>query len=195
MDEKLIKVHDRLVNYFFSGEMAFAVLNTIRQERENQSLIDKDLFIFTSIISTFNTAILVMANTIKPHSDSIHLAYLFNQIKLSQNNLDIETYNELESFVVEFEEALTKVKHITDRIIALRDTTVAHIDRKHVNNQSNLLHNPPVSWDDMTLVYSVVGSGLIEIGKLLGTDPNLQAYSMLTYFALENKTRLVCRLP
>jgi hypothetical protein len=195
MDEKLLQVYDRLVNYFFSGEMAFAVLNTIRQERENRPLVDNDLFVFTSIISTFNTSILVMANTIKPNSDSIHLAYLFKNIKLSQDNIDIETHNKLISFVSEFEGALINIKHITDRVIALRDTAVAHIDKKHLSNLSSLLQNPPISWEDMTLAYSVVGSGLLEIGKHLGSDPNLQDHATLAFFALENKTRLICRLP
>lgn len=195
MDEKLLKIHDRLVNYFISGEMAFAVLNTIRKERENRSLFDKDLFVFTSVVSSFSTAILVMANTIKPHSDSIHLAYLLNHIKLSQHNIDPEIYRRLTLFVLEFEEELTRIKPITDRVIALRDTTVAHIDRKQVNNLDAILQKPPISWDDMIFVYSVVGSGLLEIGKHLGLDPNIQDYITLANFALENKTRLICRLP
>jgi len=123
------------------------------------------------------------------------LAYLFNQIKLAQDNIDVETYNKLISLVAEFEEALTSIKRITDRVIAVRDTTVAHIDRKHVNNLSSVLQNPPISWEDMTLAYSVVGSGLLEIGKHLGSDSNLQDHATLAYFALENKTRLICRLP
>jgi hypothetical protein len=195
MDEKLLKIHDRLVNYFISGEMAFAVLNTIRKERENHSLIDNDLFVFTSVVSTFSTAILVMANTIKPNSDSIHLAYLLNHIKLSEGNIDPETYKKLSLFVLEFEDELTSIKHITDRVIALRDTTVAHIDRKHVNNLDALLQSPPISWEDMTFAYSVVGSGLLEVGKHLGLDSNIQDYITLANFALENKTRLICRLP
>ncbi len=136
-----------------------------------------------------------MANTIKPNSDSIHLAYLLNHIKLSQGNIDPEIYKKLDLFVLEFEDELTRIKHITDRVIALRDTTVAHIDRKHVNNLDALLQRPPISWEDMTFAYSVVGSGLLEIGKHLGLDPNIQDYITLAYFALENKTRLICRLP
>jgi hypothetical protein len=195
MDEKLLNIHDRLVNYFVSGEMAFAVLNTIRKERENHSLFDKDLFVFTTVVSTFSTAILVMANTIKPNSDSIHLAYLLNHIKLSQDNIDPKIYRKLTLFVLEFEDELKRIKHITDHVIALRDTTVAHIDRNYVNNLDAILQRPPIGWDDMTFAYSVVGSGLLEIGKYLGLDPNVQDYITLANFALESKTRLICRLP
>lgn len=195
MDEKIIQIYDRLLNYFYSGEMAFSVLNTIRQERGDRPLVDKDLFVFTAVISTLNTAVLVMANLIKPNSDSIHLAYLINCIKLSKSSFDSETYNNLILFVTDFEDALFNIKPITDRVIAMRDTTIAHVDRKLVNNSSVLFQQLPISWKDMTTMYSVVGSGLIEIGKYLGLDPNMGDYSTLTYFMLENKTRFICRLP
>ncbi len=196
INPKLLQVYDRLVNYFFSGEMALTILNVIRQEYKGKITSENDLFILASITSTFNTAILVMANTVntaKPNNDSIHLTYLINQIKVSRNTFEPDTYESLILFVHKFEEELAKIAPTIIRVVELRDKTVAHIDRKYVNDPASILQNPPIEWDDMIFAYDLVGSGLLEIGKYLGFDENIGNHIVLSNFLLKNKATEIYR--
>lgn len=189
--EKLIQIYLHTTNYFSLGVLAFVLIKTIREEYQRSQETKDDIFLGTVIISTYNSMILTLANTIKPNKDSIHLFYLLSYIKDSKDLFDTKTYDQLVNFISEVETELDKISHITDSVIKLRNTTVAHLDRKHVNNPLILLQNPPIKWSDMELAYTIIGSGLMEIGKYLDLD--FQDIITISNFELAKKTRKVYR--
>jgi hypothetical protein len=191
--KELLQIHNRAIEYFYSGILGFVVLKTIREEFQRNQETNDDIFLSTLVFSTYNTIILALANTIKPSPDSVCLHYLFNCIKASKNKFDAETYNHLESFICEFERGLLKISRITDSVIKLRNTTVAYLDRKHVNNPSSLIQNPPIKWDDMERAYDIIGSGLSKIGNFLGFE-DIRPYASIANIALAEKTRRINRL-
>lgn len=193
--EKILQIFDRMLNNFHSGVLAYVVLSTIRDEYQRSQEMEDDIFIGTLVVSAYNTMVLALANTVKSSKGSMHLDYMFNITRNSKDHLNIESYDQLISFIDEFEDELKKISRITDHAIHLRDTSVAHLDRKHVNNPSSLLQKPPARWEDINLAYTVVGSGLLEIGKLLGliTD-DIEGYVSISNYVLAKKTRSVYRL-
>lgn len=112
--EKLINVYLHILNYYSSGGSAFVILKTLREEYQRNQEKEDDIFLGTVVISCFNSVIIVLANTIKPNSDSIHLYYLFNCIKNSKELFNPKTYNQLVSMISEVELELKKLSNITD---------------------------------------------------------------------------------
>jgi hypothetical protein len=106
----------------------------------------------------------------------------------------LETYHRFKLFADELEFALSTISETTKRIIELRDTSIAHLDRKHINNPSFLLQKPPVAWKDLEITYTVIGRGLLEIGTYLGFDNNIQDYIDIANFELMKKTLQVLAL-
>jgi hypothetical protein len=189
--EELVHIYLRLVDYLLSGVLAFVVLKSIREELIWDKETKDDIFIGTVVISSYNTLILTLANSIKPNSDSIHISYFFNCVRESNNKLGDEKYSQIMAYIGDFETELERVSNITKAVIELRDTTVAHVDRKHVNNPSALFKDQPISWDDMEIAISVVSSGLLELGKHLGLGENFPDYPQLANFFLAKKTKKV----
>jgi len=189
--EELKHIYLRLVNYLLSGDLAFVILKSIREELLKDNETKDDIFIGTVIISSYNTMVLTLANSIKPNSESIHLTYFFNCVRESKKKLGDEKYNQIMAHIGEFETELERVSKITKAIIELRDTTVAHVDRKHVNNPSALFKDQPISWEDMELAITVISCGLLELGKHLGLSENLPDYIHLAKFSLTRKTKKV----
>ena len=183
----------QLLDNFSSGVLAFVVLKTLREEFQRTKESRDNIFISTLFVSSYNTVVLSLANLVKPNQDSVHLDYLFNCITSSKKELGIEVYSQVSAFIPEFQSALEKVADTINVTITLRDTSVAHLDRKHVNNPSSLLQNPPVTWDDMEMAYNIVGSGLSEIGKYLSLL-DIHPYATITNLVLAQETRRVFNL-
>jgi hypothetical protein len=195
---KIFQIYDLLIQNLYSGLIAVVVLRTIREEYTRYQTIKRDIpfeddiFIGTLAISTYNTMILALANTIKPNDDSISLSYLFNNIKNGGN--EINDSDQLIKFIGEFENELARIKSITDSVVTLRDKTVAHIDRKYINNPSSLIINPPVKWEDMDKAYDIIFNGLLKIGKYLNIDANLADCINISNRILAKETQMVFRL-
>lgn len=189
--EELVHIYLRLIDYLLSGVHAFVVLKSIREELIRDKETKDDIFIGTVIISSYNTLVLTLANCIKRNSDSIDLYYFFNCVRGSKKKLGDDKYNQIMAHIEEFEAELERVSNITKAVIELRDTTVAHVDRKHVNNPSALFKDQPIRWDDMEMAISVVSSGLEELGKYLGLGENFPDYAQLANFILFTKTKQV----
>jgi hypothetical protein len=78
LQDRITQAYYRLIDYFLSGVLAFIVLKTLREEYQKHEEIEDDIFAGSLVISAYNTAILALANTLKPNSASIHLPYLIN---------------------------------------------------------------------------------------------------------------------
>ena len=189
--EELKHIYLRLVDYLLSGVLAFVVLKSIREELIRDNETKDDIFIGTVVISSYNTMVLTLANSIKPNSDSIHLSYFFNCVRESKKELGDEKYKKIIAYIGEFETELERLSNITKAVIKLRDTTVAHVDRKHVNNPSALFKDQPISWEDMEMAISVVSSRLLELGKYLDLGESFPDYPQIANFFLAKETKKV----
>lgn len=189
---EITQIYQKLLDYFFSGVLALVVLKTLREEYQRTQEKRDEIFIGTLFISTYNTVVLALANTVKPSKESIHLDYLFNCIRESRAEFDIGTYNRLSSFMQEVKALLMSIASTIDAAITLRDTSVAHLDRRQINNPVSAIIKPPIKWQNMEFAYDIVGSTLVETGKLLGLT-DLKPYTTLANLALAQQTRRVFR--
>jgi hypothetical protein len=188
--ESIVDIILQLKNSISSGILAIVVINTLREKYSQSKETKEDIFISSLFIGSYNTMILCLSNFIKPNNESINSKYLFNCIKDKNPGLESREYSSLLVLIEEFETALAALNNTLDAVIKIRDTTIAHLDKKHVNNPNALLVSNNPLWDDLSNAYSLVGSGLDEIGKYFGLVPILD-FVTLANLELAEKTKLV----
>ena len=113
-----------------------------------------------------------------------------NGIKEENPGLEESEYSNLLILIKEFETALKGLNTTLDAVNMIRDTTIAHIDKKHINNPNALLISNNPLWDEILSAYSLVGSGLDEIGKYFGLVSALDFVTLANH-ELARKTKLV----
>jgi len=184
--DEITEIFQRLLDYFYTGSLSFIVLDTLRTQIDLTKRGGDSNFIVAVYLASYNTLMLALANIAKPDDDSINLHYLFNCIRGSRRSFSGEQYDQLVAFLLEFESALLEIEGTIEAAIKIRDTTVAHLDRKHVNNPSALSIDSPVNWDDLKYAYDIVGNGLLKIGQIFGLSIDL---IILANYRLAQETR------
>lgn len=192
--ERLIQIYYYLADNLLSGVSAFVVIKTLQEEYKKNPTKEDDIFIGTLVISYFNAIILALSKFAKSDSRSIDLSYLFNCIVESKNDFEEKVYNELLHFIEEYKLELVKISSTIEQVIELRDKSVAHLDRKHINNPRYFLDKPSLKWDKLEWAYDVAVSGLAKIGEYLGVQPDLISILTLANLKLAERTRLVYKI-
>ncbi len=165
-NDKFFRIYEILFNHFLSGSLALIVAETIYEDKS----YEKNLLIQTILVSTSNTAILSIANIIKENKDSVSLKYLTNCLKDSKDFFDHPTKIRFNDFVKEVDLSLKTIKDVLTQIEDVRDNTIAHIDRVHVNNQDFLLTNGFIKWVELKKAYFLIENILFEISTYLNFD-------------------------
>ena len=186
--DEITEIFQRLLDYFYTGALAFIVLDTLRTQVGLTKKGGDSYFIVAVYLASYNTLMLALANTAKPDDDSINLHYLFNCIRASRRSFSDEQYDQLAAFLLEFESALLEIEGTIEAAVKIRNTTVAHLDRKHVNNPAALSIDSPANWDNLKHAYNIVGNGLLKIGKIFGLS-HIENYTTLANYLLARETK------
>jgi hypothetical protein len=192
--EKIVLINNRLLDYFSSGVLSYVIVDTIRKEYANNQTTADDIFIAALVIASYNNSILSLANTIQKNDDSVHIQYLMNSIINSKCSFERGIYEQLKKFIPQLEKALTRISPITEAIIKIRNKTVAHLDKAHINNPSSFFMTPPIKWDEFELAYNVVGSGLVKMKNIIEGGIDFTDFTLLSNWQLMKKTLMVYSL-
>lgn len=184
--EKIVQVYERIMAYFFDGMVALKLLETIYAEELNAEEFsgnkksENDILIVTMVGNALVTAILVLANLlanrinkdnrIMKDKSSIHISYLMNLIRASKQDFPEETSEKLLAKIDKFENELDQINDVTENVKHLRDTCIAHVDRKQINNPESLTQGTLLKRGDINNAFSVIYNGLREIGEDLPSD-------------------------
>jgi hypothetical protein len=188
---KIIECNNRLLDYFYSGVLSYIALKSFREEFEKNKETTDDIFIGTAVINLYNNAILSMANTIKPNDKSVNLDYLFNIIRYSESSFKPEIFNEIMEFIPHFEKNIEGLSPVTDMTIVLRDKSIAHLDRDHVNKPYIFFANPPIKWEEFENAFDVIGSGLSKIKEIIEGGMNFVDFASIANAQLSIETKRV----
>lgn len=189
--EKLQVIYLQLLDRFLQGTLAMTILKTIREGYEEKNGND-DIFIYTLVVSAYNTAILMFANTLKSQGGTINLDYLLNSMKANTKNLfhDTVTRESFSMFIGEVDVLRQELEQVTAAVIELRDKSVAHWDKKHINDPSFFLRDSPTQWEELEQAYFIVEKILSGLGTHLGMDDNSGLY-LIARSELQKKTSKV----
>jgi hypothetical protein len=152
--ERVKEVQDLLFGQITQGLAYFYCAQSLyRGFRESQLMKNSYLF-FGVYEATKREAILALARIMKEHPDSITIHYLFNLLENNPRLLSSDNSESVRRVVAGHRAQLEKYEPLIESVCEQRDRVLAHLDRKHVNNPSDLFAYPQ-------------GVNLTELGECL----------------------------
>ncbi len=189
-DEKISKAIWLLKNSIENAREALVIIISLR-EKFTCTKEDRDsLFIKNLYLGLINTINLCLANFYKDNENSINYFYLVNCIKNIHPPLPDIEYRNLFTVLDNLQSRLNAKTFMFDYIFQVRDTTIAHLDRRHINNPRALeILNRPY-WEELIELIEVIGEGLDYIGVFFGLERTLPDMKM-TNKSLTSETERV----
>lgn len=166
------------------------IINSLRNKYIDTKEDREDLFLTSLYLGLINNVILSLANFSKQGDKSINFSFMVNCIKNMHPVMPDDEYGHLLTELDEFEHQVQTMTSTLNSIIVMRDTTIAHIDKRHINNPRSLeITNSPY-WDEITDVIRIIADGLDKVGVYFGLNPSLP-YAEITNPLLVAETYLV----
>lgn len=171
-DVKIKDVLDFLYKEWAAGGMyiqAFQLLN--EDSLSHIEGITRRLFHFLTLTRSayLAMAILSLGNLLKKADDGICIDYLLNL--LQQIKQKKELFSEVQKGRGELEQLRKRAKPL----IAVRDQILAHLDKKHVNNPTEITRiHETVKYGDIAPLYKILVDLLNKYSRLLGYLPKEQ---------------------
>jgi hypothetical protein len=186
----IIDIIIQLQNSLLSGLQAFVIIDALRKKYTETKETREGIFISSLVSSSYNTIILSLSNFIKPNKDSINVKYLFKCIMDENPGIDSVSFSNLLEFIPIFESELININSTLQTVALIRDTTIAHLDKRHVTNPNALLAPNNPLWIDLERAFDITLSGLNEIRKYFDAI-DYQGYISLSNLDLSNKTKWI----
>lgn len=163
--EKVEKVLERLMLEISQGLLCLYCAESVYEGSQRSPLMRQSWFFRTVQDATMRGAILALAKLTKKHKDSISVHYLFNLVDQNPRALCSDSPDTLRECVADHRATLDRFEGLIDSACEYRDRVVAHLDRKHVTQPSDVFAHPK-------------GVNLTELGECLG-----QVLSIVNHYA------------
>lgn len=138
------------------GWVALQVSKYLHQAFQNQKITCARYFFTSAYLSCTESAVLTLSRLIIPNNDSINIEYLLN---VSKHNLKAFSYGSKEEVlkaILEHEQKLGAIASLVVSIKDHRNRTIAHLDRKYINDPTVIFANPPIDMREVERVFQLV---------------------------------------
>lgn len=152
--EKVEKVQDLLFDQIVQSLLYFYCARSLHEAFRQSELMKRSYFFFAVYQAAVSEAILALSRILKEHKDSITIHYLFNLAENEPRLFSSDSPETVRSSVAAHRARLEEYGPLIDSVIEQRDRVGAHLDRRHVNNPSDLFAHPH-------------GVNLTEVGECL----------------------------
>jgi hypothetical protein len=152
--ERIREVQDLLFGQITQGLTYFYCARSLYRGFRESQLMKNSYFFFGVYEAAKREAVLALARIVKEHPDSITIYYLFNLLENNPRLLSSDSPGSVRRAVAEHRAQLKKYEPLIGSVCEQRDRVGAHLDRKHVNNPSDLFAYPQ-------------GVNLTELGECL----------------------------
>jgi hypothetical protein len=151
---KIEKVLDMLFGQVVQGEVYFYNARSIYKAFQKNNLLKMSNFFFGIYLASIREAVLALARIVDANSNSISIYYLFNLVENNSRLLSQEDAKHIRDSIADQKAQLKIYDHLFVSVFDQRDRVLAHLDKKHINDPSNLFGNPK-------------GVNLTDLGKCL----------------------------
>lgn len=156
--EKLRKTIEEVQNFLFGqitqGLVYFYCAWSLHKAFQESQFMKTSYFFFGVYQAAVREAIMALARIMKEHPDSITIYYLFNLLEKRPHLFSPDSPESVGQAVAGHKARLEKYGPLIESVCEQRDRVGAHLDRKHVNNPSDLFAHPQ-------------GVNLTELGECL----------------------------
>lgn len=136
--ERVKEVQDLLFGQITQGLAYFYCAQSLYRGFRESQLMKNSYFFFGVYEAAKREAILALARIMKEHPDSITIHYLFNLLENNPRLLSSDNSESMRRAVAGHRAQLEKYEPLIESVCEQRDRVLAHLDRKHVNNPSDL---------------------------------------------------------
>jgi len=159
MDKSAQKIKDvlgYLSDQLVRGWVALQVSKHLYQALQNQKITCARYFFTSAYLSCTESAVLTLSRLIIPNNDSINIAYLLNVSKQNPKAFSYTGKEEVLKAVLEYEQKIETIASLVVSIKDHRDRTIAHLDRKYINDPTVIFANPPIDMREVERVFHLV---------------------------------------
>lgn len=146
---KLREIVQYLSDQLTRGWAALWVAQQIDGARQSGRLRNAHAFWGTTYEASVESAILALARLIVPHKDAISVEYLLNCVYQSPSAFPRPEREAVMRTVAQHRALLGAIGPLVDRVKNHRDRTIAHLDKRHVNQQDLLESQRPIDLDEI----------------------------------------------
>ena len=138
------------------GWIALLVAKHLHQAFENQKLTCTRYFFTSAYLSCVESAVLTLSRLIIPNNDSINIEYLLNVSEQNPRAFSYASKEEILKTVLEHKQQFGTIASLIASIKDHRDRTIAHLDRKYINDPKVIFANPPIDMREVERVFQLV---------------------------------------
>ena len=141
---KLREIVEYLSDQLTRGWAALWVAQQIDRAHREEQLDCASSFLTTTYDACVESAILALARLTVAHKDSISVAYLLNCVDQSPSAFPLLERPAVADAVARHRALLLDLQPLVDRVKDYRDRTIAHLDKRHVNQNGVISARPPI---------------------------------------------------
>lgn len=132
----------------------FLVAKYIYKLRSSKAINSLHWFLGITEDASMEASILALSRIVVPHRSSISIQYLLDYLEQNPLAFPHISSNTLREQVATDRKSLEAISAIINNIKDQRDTTVAHLDKRHVNNPAAVYSYPPLNYQEVEDVFS-----------------------------------------
>jgi hypothetical protein len=156
----LVEIVGYLSSQLAQGWAALAVAQQIERSKHEGHLGSAPTLSDTAYGACLESAILALARLTVAHKDSISVEYLLNCVQQSPSAFPIPQREAVIEMVSQHRTQLQGLDPLVEQIKDYRDRTVAHLDKRHVNQRRAIQRDPPADKDELACAFVSIGGVL-----------------------------------
>lgn len=157
--QKIEQALSRLVEQFISGYFEFCFARFVHRARMDGQIKEARTFFAGAENSLFDNSILALSILIFRDTDSVSIDYFLNCAEQTPAAFPRAQEPALLNTISQHREQLKRIRERANNIKELRDRTIAHVDKKWVNDSTYT--RPPLDYDEIERMFT-------EINQIMG---------------------------
>lgn len=138
------------------GWLAFLISKHLYRAFQSQQITCARYLFITTYLSCTESAILALSRLTIPNGDSINIEYLLNISEKNSQAFPHAHKEEILKAVLEHKQKLAAIGSLLANIKEQRDRTIAHLDKKYINNPAIITANPPIDMNEVEKVFQLI---------------------------------------
>ncbi len=136
--------------------LIFSVAKCIHQANQDGRITSARYFFTATYLSCAEFAVLALSRLTVPHGGSINIEYLLNCCEQNSRAFPHASREEVLHSVSEHREQLASMHSFIENVRVHRNRTIAHLDRRYVNDPSSIFATPPIDMREVEETFELL---------------------------------------
>ena len=176
--DKVESLLDNLSETLRDGWIYYHCAKSLNKAYTNHRITCARIFFMGCYTACLIESVLSLSKLLIDHQDSVSLHFLLNYARKTPSSFPFGTPDRIIQVINESETQLIKFEPLRQIIKFNRDKSIAHIDRKHITNPTEILEKSNINMIDVEACYH-------EIHKIINRFMGLQKSSELYLASFE----------